>query len=115
MDQKNMEYCMFCGTKLKDRELEGEGMIPFCEKCGDYRFPVFNTAVSMIVTNTSQLWLRTLNQSRTKKLIIIGDLIWKVPVRIYTAALLPRSSSWDILTGNIISNSQNTVTRSVKK
>ena len=45
---------MFCGTKLQDRELEGEGIIPYCERCGEYRFPVFSTAVSMIVTNTER-------------------------------------------------------------
>ena len=38
MDQKSMEYCMFCGTKLQERELDGEGIIPYCEKCGEYRF-----------------------------------------------------------------------------
>ena len=35
---------MFCGTKLYDRELEGEEMIPLCDSCGEYRFPVFSTA-----------------------------------------------------------------------
>ena len=46
-----MEYCMECGTKLKDRFLKNEGMIPYCEKCEEYRFPVFSAAVSMEVLN----------------------------------------------------------------
>ena len=31
------------------KELEGEGEIPWCDSCGEYRFPIFSTAVSMIV------------------------------------------------------------------
>lgn len=46
-----MHYCMQCGGKLELRKHESEGIIPWCESCGDWRFPVFNTAVSMIITN----------------------------------------------------------------
>lgn len=43
---------MQCGTKLEKKWLESEGKeIPYCPTCKDYRFPVFNTAVSMIVMN----------------------------------------------------------------
>ena len=44
-----MNYCMQCGAKLEKRFLEGEGEVPYCPSCADWRFPVFNTAVSMIV------------------------------------------------------------------
>jgi NAD+ diphosphatase len=44
-------YCRECGTRLVPRELEHEGIIPYCEKCGVYRFPQYNVAVSMIVVN----------------------------------------------------------------
>ena len=46
-----MSYCPVCGTQLVDRELEHEGMVPFCPKCGEYRFPMYNVAVSMIVVS----------------------------------------------------------------
>ena len=46
-----MKYCPECGTALVDKELEHEGMIPFCPRCGDYRFPMYNVAVSMIIVN----------------------------------------------------------------
>ncbi len=46
-----MKYCMECGTKLTTRFLENEGIIPYCDNCGQYRFKVFSTAVSMIVMN----------------------------------------------------------------
>jgi NAD+ diphosphatase len=47
-------YCRECGTKLEPRELEHEGIVPFCPKCGVYRFPQYNVAVSMIVVNEAK-------------------------------------------------------------
>jgi len=46
-----MKYCTECGTKLESRPLEHEGIVPFCPQCGEYRFPMYNVAVSMIVVN----------------------------------------------------------------
>ncbi len=45
-----MNYCMQCGEKLRMKYHETEEReIPWCESCGAFRYPVFNTAVSMIV------------------------------------------------------------------
>ena len=44
-------YCTQCGAKLTEKELEKEGIVPFCPKCNEYRFPMFNVACSMIVIN----------------------------------------------------------------
>lgn len=46
-----MKYCQECGTALTEKELEHEGIVPFCPKCKDYRFPMYNVAVSMIIIN----------------------------------------------------------------
>ena len=46
---KDQAFCPACGARLTERPLEGEGTIPYCECCKDYRFPKFNVAVSMIV------------------------------------------------------------------
>ncbi|MGI6254405.1 MAG: NUDIX domain-containing protein [Acutalibacter sp.] len=54
------KYCQECGTELEERDLENEGRIPFCPKCGQYRFPMYNVAVSMIVVN-----------QRTQKILLI--------------------------------------------
>ena len=53
------EYCPECGTKLIRKPLENEGIIPYCPSCGQYRFPMYNVAVSMIVINkeTEQILL----------------------------------------------------------
>lgn len=45
------KYCQVCGSKLIEKELEGEGIVPFCPSCNEFRFPMYNVAVSMIVIN----------------------------------------------------------------
>lgn len=44
-----MSHCIKCGRKLVDRYLKNEGMIPYCEACNEYRFKMYNVAISMIV------------------------------------------------------------------
>jgi len=44
-----MEYCYDCGTKLIKKELEHEGIVPFCPNCNKFIFPFFSAAVSMII------------------------------------------------------------------
>ena len=46
-----MSYCPKCGALLTEKELEHEGIVPFCPACGEFRFPMYNVAVSMIVIN----------------------------------------------------------------
>lgn len=50
-----MKYCVECGTKLIMKECVNfgmnEGLIPFCPNCNDFRFPIFNTAVSTVILN----------------------------------------------------------------
>ena len=49
-----MKYCVECGTRLEERFLEGEGIIPFCPKCNEYRFPIYSCAVSMEILNPNR-------------------------------------------------------------
>ena len=49
-----MNYCMQCGTRLHLRHHETEGEVPYCDTCGEFRYPVFNTAVSMLVMNEAK-------------------------------------------------------------
>ena len=46
-----MNYCMECGSPLHIREHGDEGLVPYCETCAAFRYPMFNTAVSLIVTD----------------------------------------------------------------
>jgi len=46
-----MNYCMECGTALQIKDHGAEGLVPYCERCAAFRYPVFNTAVSLLVTD----------------------------------------------------------------
>ena len=47
-------YCRDCGAKLSLRFLENEGLIPYCEQCGAFKFPFLPVAVSMTVVNRAE-------------------------------------------------------------
>ena len=50
-----MNFCMQCGGKLRPRPHPGEGHnIPWCDACSAYRYPIFNTAVSMVVMDEAR-------------------------------------------------------------
>lgn len=70
-----MKFCMDCGTELKEKYLEKEGMIPYCEKCQKYCFPVFNTAVSMIVFDTTQDRILLIKQYGRPSYILVAGYI----------------------------------------
>ena len=72
-----MNYCMTCGTKLVKRHLDGEGDVPYCETCGEFRFPVFNTAVSMIVMNEDRSKIVLIKQYGRPHYILVAGYVNK--------------------------------------
>lgn len=69
-----MKHCYECGTKLEDKFLEDEGRdIPFCPTCNQYRFPIFSTAVIMIVQNPTKDKMLLIQQyGRTNNILVAG-------------------------------------------
>lgn len=68
-----MKYCLECGTALILKALKNEGDIPYCEKCGEYRFPVFSTAVSMIVQSPDKSKILLIQQyGRHDNILVAG-------------------------------------------
>ena len=47
-------FCQDCGAKLALKFCENEGLVPYCNSCGEFKFPPFKTAVSMVVVNKAQ-------------------------------------------------------------
>ena len=62
---KNKEFCPYCGNKLVLKELEHEGIVPFCTNCNEYRFELFSVAVSMIITNKTRDKILLIKQYNT--------------------------------------------------
>ena len=52
-------------------------MVPYCDHCGQYRFPVFNTAVSMIVTNEDQSKIILIRQYGKPHYILVAGYVNK--------------------------------------
>lgn len=72
-----MKYCMECGAKLEERFLENEGMIPYCPACQAFRFPVFSTAVSMIVLSPGRDRVLLIKQYGRPAYILVAGYINK--------------------------------------
>lgn len=47
-------FCQDCGAKLSLKFCDNEGLVPYCNSCGEFKFPPFKTAVSMTVVNRAQ-------------------------------------------------------------
>ncbi|MDE7264338.1 MAG: NUDIX domain-containing protein [Anaeroplasmataceae bacterium] len=72
-----MEYCPECGTKLEKKEIENEGLIPYCSKCKTLHFPHFNTAVSMVITTKDMDRALLIEQYGKKKYILVAGYVNK--------------------------------------
>ena len=68
-------YCRECGTKLVPRELENEGIMPYCPKCEQYRFPQYNVAVSMIVVNEEKDEILLIQQYGRPSYILVAGYV----------------------------------------
>ncbi len=73
-----MNHCMQCGAKLEMKYLPSEGReIPYCPACEDFRFPVFNTAVSMIVENEARDHILLIRQYGRDTCVLVAGYINK--------------------------------------
>ena len=57
-----MRFCMRCGAELTVREHPTDGLVTYCEACGDYRFPVYSTAISAVVLNPERTHILLIRQ-----------------------------------------------------
>ena len=71
----DMSYCTVCGTKLVIREHKHEGPTPWCENCGEYRYPMFNTAVSMLVMNEAKTRVILIRQYGKPHYVLVAGYV----------------------------------------
>ena len=72
-----MKYCMECGSELVKRYLEDEGEVPYCEKCGQFRFPVFSVAVSVEVQSPDRDKILLIKQYGRDRYILVAGYVNK--------------------------------------
>ena len=67
---------MQCGGKLHLRPHPGEGHpVPWCEACGAYRYPVFNTAVSMVVMDEAKEHILLIRQYGRPHWVLVAGYV----------------------------------------
>lgn len=71
------KYCTECGTELIEKELEREGLVPYCPSCKAHRFPGFNVAVSIIVMNPTEDKILLIQQYGSKDYILVAGYVNK--------------------------------------
>ena len=71
-----MNYCTQCGTKLVNKWHETENKeVAWCPKCQEYRFPMYNTAVSMIVMNETKDRILLIKQYGRDSYILVAGYV----------------------------------------
>lgn len=70
-----MKFCYDCGTPLVEKYLEREGMVQYCPECEQFRFPIFNTAVSMEVLNPVKTHVLLIQQYGKKRNVLVAGYV----------------------------------------
>lgn len=70
-------YCTVCGDKLTLMFKQDEGLVPYCKSCEEYRFPLFATAVSLVVTNRTKDKIMLAKHVGSEDYILIAGYIKK--------------------------------------
>ena len=71
----DMNYCMHCGTRLQPKQHPTEGIVPWCETCQAFRYPVFNTAVSLLVMDRSKSKIILIRQYGRPHYILVAGYV----------------------------------------
>ena len=71
----NMNYCMECGTLLHPKPHGEEGLVPYCDSCGAFRYPVFNTAVSLLVMDEEKEHIILIRQYGRPHYILVAGYV----------------------------------------
>ena len=69
------KFCRECGTELVPKELEHEGIVPYCSKCEAFRFPQYNVAVIMIVVNEEKDEILLIKQYGRPTYILVAGYV----------------------------------------
>lgn len=70
-----MNYCMECGSLLRIRDHGEEGLVPYCDTCTAFRYPMFNTAVSLLVMDEKKEHVILIRQYGRPSYILVAGYV----------------------------------------
>lgn len=65
-------HCPQCGAELELREHPEDGQVPWCPNCKEWRFPMFNVAVSMEVLSPDKSQVLLIDQYGKHGILVAG-------------------------------------------
>ena len=75
--RKQMSYCEKCGHELIMKQNGIDGMVPYCPSCHEFRFPMFNSAVSALILNPDRDKILLIQQYGRKDNILVAGYVTK--------------------------------------
>lgn len=72
-----MKYCFRCGDELKEKLHKVDGMVPFCDSCNEFRYPMFNVAVSVNIFNLKRDKVLLIQPFGRKRNILVAGYVNK--------------------------------------
>ena len=74
---KEQNYCYVCGEKLTEKPCKDEGIVKHCPRCEEFRFPLYSSAVSMVVFNPKKDKILLIQQYGMESNILVAGYINK--------------------------------------
>ena len=73
----DLKYCPVCGTRLHPKPNPPAEPTLYCGHCGEYRFPIYSTAVSVIVLDEARENMLLIRQYGKPDLILVAGYVDK--------------------------------------
>ena len=68
-----IRYCPECGRKLHLREQQDAPPAPYCDGCGTFRFPIYSTAIAVVLLSPARTHMILIRQyGETKRVLVAG-------------------------------------------
>ena len=72
-----LNYCPVCGERLRLRQHPTEPPTPWCERCGDWRFPLYSAAVSVILLDPTGSRMLLIRQYGEREPVLVAGYVDK--------------------------------------
>jgi NAD+ diphosphatase len=72
-----MKYCNECGEKLILKQDKNEGLVHYCKNCQQFKYEMFNSAISAIIFNPTKDKILLISQYGRKSRILVAGYINK--------------------------------------